>query len=56
VTGDNVRRTYLGISNSIGWDPAYFEYVGKRNPVNTCDIETVPYDYRSRGFHMDVKS
>ena len=54
--GDNVRRTYLGISNSYGWDPAYFEYVGKRNPNNTCDIDGIPWNYRSAGFHMDVNA
>ena len=55
-SGDNVRRTYLGISNSTGWDPAYFEYVGKRNPNSTCDIEAIPWNYRSAGFHMDVNA
>ena len=55
-SGDNVRRTYLGISNSYGWDPAYFEYIGKRNPNNTCDIDSVPWNYRSAGFHMDVNA
>jgi hypothetical protein len=54
--GDNVRRTYLGISNSYGWDPAYFEYVGKRNPINSCDIDGLPFNYRSAGFHMDVNA
>ena len=54
--GDNVRRTYLGMSNSYGWDPAYFEYVGKRNPINSCDIDGLPFNYRSAGFHMDVNA
>jgi hypothetical protein len=54
--GDNVRRTYLGISNNLGWDPAYFEYVGKRNPNSTCDIDGLPFNYRSAGFHMDVNA
>ena len=54
--GDNVRRTYLGISNSYGWDPAFFEYYGKRNPVNSCDIDGLPFNYRSAGFHMDVNA
>jgi hypothetical protein len=54
--GDNVRRTYLGISNSYGWDPSFFEYYGKRNPVNSCDIEGLPFNYRSAGFHMDVNA
>ena len=55
-SGDNVRRTYLGMSNSYGWDPAFFEYVGKRNPINSCDIEGLPFNYRSAGFHMDVNA
>ncbi len=54
--GDNVRRTYLGMSNSYGWDPAFFEYVGKRNPINSCDIDGLPFNYRSAGFHMDVNA
>ena len=55
-SGDNVRRTYLGMSNSYGWDPAFFEYVGKRNPINSCDVEGLPFNYRSAGFHMDVNA
>ena len=55
-SGDNVRRTYLGMSNTYGWDPSYFEYVGKRNPINTCDIDSVDWNYRSAGFHMDVNA
>jgi len=51
--GDNIRRTYLGIGNFYGWDSSYFEYVGKRNPVNTCDIDGFDWNYRSAGFHMD---
>ena len=52
-SGDNVRRTYLGISNSLGWDPNFFEYYGKRNPINSCDIDGLPFNFRSAGFHMD---
>jgi len=55
-SGDNVRRTYLGISNSLGWDPAFFEYVGKRNPINSCDIDGLEFNYRSAGFHMDINA
>ena len=51
--GDNVRRTYLGISNNNSWDGNYFEYVGKQNPISTCDLEGGEWNYRSRGFHMD---
>ena len=54
--GDNVRRTYLGISNSYGWDPAYFEYVGKTEPNSTCDIDSAPWNYISAGFHMDANA
>ena len=51
--GDNVRRTYLGISNNNSWDGNYFEYIGKQNPISTCDIEGGEWNYRSKGFHMD---
>jgi len=51
--GDNIRRTYLGISNNNGWDGNYFEYVGKQNPISTCDISGGEWNYRSKGFHMD---
>ncbi|KAF2380528.1 hypothetical protein BSN82_16750, partial [Acinetobacter baylyi] len=52
-SGDNIRRTYLGIGNFYGWDPSYYEYIGKRNPNNTCDIDGIDWNYRSAGFHMD---
>jgi hypothetical protein len=51
--GDNVRRTYLGISNNNSWDGNYFEYIGKQNPNSTCDLEGGEWNYRSKGFHMD---
>jgi hypothetical protein len=54
--GDNVRRTYLGMSNFWGYDPDFFEYVGKRNPISTCDIEGGEWSYRTRGFHMDINA
>jgi hypothetical protein len=52
-SGDNIRRTYLGFSNSIGFDTSFFEYKGKRNPLTTCDLEGNEWSYRTRGFHMD---
>ena len=52
-SGDNVRRTYLGFSNSIGYDSNFFEYVGKQNPLDSCALEGIDWDYRTRGFHMD---
>jgi hypothetical protein len=52
-SGDNIRRTYLGFSNNIGFDTSFFEYKGKRNPLTTCDLEGGEWAYRTRGFHMD---
>ena len=51
--GDNVRRTYLGISNSIGIDTDFYQYKGKQN-TSLCDEITAPeWSYRTKGFHMD---
>jgi len=52
-SGDNIRRTYLGFSNNIGFDTSFFEYKGKRNPITTCDLEGGEWAYKTRGFHMD---
>ena len=52
--GDNVRRTYLGISDSIGIDVDYYSYKGKQLPLDICNDSTgEDWAYRSRGFHMD---
>jgi len=51
--GDNVRKTYLGFSNNIGFDTSFFEYKGKRTPVSSCDLEGGEWSYKTRGFHMD---
>ena len=53
TNGDNVRRTYLGMSNFWGYDGDFFEYVGKRNPITACDLEGAEWSYKTRGFHMD---
>jgi len=55
-SGDNVRKTYLGFSTSAdyGYDPNFFKYFGKRNPINSCfAIESSDWNYRTAGFHMD---
>jgi len=55
-SGDNIRKTYLGFSTSAdyGYDPQFFEYYGKRNPINTCfAVESSDWNYRTAGFHMD---
>jgi len=51
--GDNVRKTYLGFSNNIGFDTSFFEYKGKRTPNSSCDLEGGQWSYKTRGFHMD---
>jgi hypothetical protein len=51
--GDNVRRTYLGISSSVGYDLDFFQYVGKQNTNTTCDPVPQEWSYMSKGFHMD---
>jgi hypothetical protein len=51
--GDNVRKTYLGLSSFWGYDTDFFQYKGKRKPLNLCIGEGVQWDYMSKGFHMD---
>jgi hypothetical protein len=53
-SGDNVRRTFLGISSQIGYDPDFFQYKGKQKPNNLClETDALPWDYITQGFHMD---
>jgi hypothetical protein len=52
--GDNVRRTYLGISDTIGIDSDFYTYKGKQLPLDVCTDSTGDeWFYKSRGFHMD---
>jgi hypothetical protein len=53
--GDNVRRTYLGLSNAAGagYDLDFFQYVGKQNLGTTCDPVLQDWSYLTKGFHMD---
>jgi len=52
-SGDNVKRVYLGISNTTGYDPDFFEYIGKQNLGDTCVPNLQEWPYMSKGFHMD---
>ena len=53
-SGDNVRRTYLGISDTIGLDVDFYSYKGKQLPLDVCTDSTgEDWFYKSRGFHMD---
>jgi hypothetical protein len=51
--GDNVKRTYLGISDTVGFDIDFFTYKGKQNPVDPCDGVGVNWAFKTQGFHMD---
>jgi len=54
--GDNVRRTYLGIStgNGAGYDVDFFQYKGKQRPLNICiDSDAAEWLTLTKGFHMD---
>ena len=53
-SGDRVRRTYLGVSNTAGIDSDFFQYKGKQNPVNLATAtDSQPWAYLTKGFHMD---
>ena len=57
--GDNIRRTYLGISNAEdgGYDIDFFQYKGKQLPSNLCTATVGSnWAYRTRGFHMDISA
>jgi hypothetical protein len=52
--GDKVNRTFLGISNVVGYDQEYFDYKGKQNPTNIATAtSSTPWSYLSKGYHMD---
>jgi hypothetical protein len=54
--GDNVRRTYLGIStgNGAGYDVDFFQYKGKQRPLNLCiDSDAAEWLTLTKGYHMD---
>jgi hypothetical protein len=53
--GENIRRAFLGISDTVGWDNDFFKYKGKQNPADWACTEQ---DYNNwvkitKGFHMD---
>ena len=55
--GDNVRRTYLGISDTVGFDVDFYTYKGKQLPLDVCtDVSGDEWAYRTRGFHMDINA
>jgi hypothetical protein len=55
--GDNVRRTYLGISDTIGYDLDFYAYKGKQLPLSVCtDTSGDNWLYKTKGFHMDINA
>jgi len=53
-SGDNVRRTYLGISDTVGYDTDFYAYKGKVLPLDICTSSTGgDWAYKTKGFHMD---
>ena len=51
--GDNVRKTFLGISSFWGYDSDFYQYKGKRKPLNLCTGDGAAWDFMTKGFHMD---
>lgn len=53
-SGDKINRTYLGISDTVGYDPEYFNYKGIITPSNLTVVTSASYwDFLSKGYHMD---
>ena len=55
--GDNVRRTYLGFSDTIGYDVDFTSYKGKQLPLDLCTATSASiWDTKTKGFHMDNRA
>lgn len=53
-SGDKINRTFLGLSDTIGYDSEFFDYKGKIVPGDIeTDTTSDPWNYKSKGFHMD---
>ena len=53
-SGDRVRRTFLGVSNTVGIDSDFLSYKGKQNPTNLATAtDSQPWAYLTKGYHMD---
>ena len=50
-SGDKIRRAFLGISTSVGYDPSLFNYKGQQIINSTPTSQ--PWPYITKGFHMD---
>ncbi len=52
VSGDNVKRTFLGFSSGLGVDSSNLQYKGMVNVGDLWDV-TQSWNYMGKGFHMD---
>lgn len=53
-SGDNPRRVYLGVSNTVGIDADFASYKGKQNPTDLATAtESSPWSVLTKGYHMD---
>jgi hypothetical protein len=53
-SGDNPRRVYLGVSNTVGIDADFASYKGKQNPTDIrTATESSPWAVLTKGYHMD---
>jgi hypothetical protein len=56
-SGDNIRRTYLGFSDTIGYDVDFTGYKGKQLPLDICTaVSANIWDTKTKGFHMDNRA
>jgi hypothetical protein len=57
TAGDNVRRTYLGISDTVGYDVDFVNYKGKQLPLDICTaVSGNLWDTKTKGYHMDNRA
>ena len=57
TAGDNVRRTYLGFSDTVGFDFDFLNYKGKQLPLDICTaVSGNIWDTKTKGFHMDNRA
>lgn len=53
-SGDNPRKVYLGVSNTVGIDADFASYKGKQNPSDLENAtESSPWAVLTKGYHMD---
>jgi hypothetical protein len=53
-SGDNPRKVYLGVSNTVGIDADFASYKGKQNPTDLENAtESSPWAVLTKGYHMD---